>query len=412
MSAPPQMSPPSPPKDKGKGRERLSSVKPPESKFEPALPQSVFQGRQLSMVRDLKEEDEEEAPPSEPPLPIANLGDSLTEPDADVVSEGDGVAEDETAELDDESVDAVAQRIAEGGSLVTRDARPEPARVNWFLQLLVTILLVTSTGIVYQYKEESAQIGFCDAGSSTNSILDSMRAHRAAVESCNRENRTTLYVADAAHTSSPPPPKPTATASSINSDASAIVAAEPCPPPPLIPAVQPDECTPCPKHATCTPDSVTCENGYILKPHPLLALLPVPLIRKETANGVLQAYEHPAHVSSGSPLSDLLYAAIHYVFDGVPFIGPVAVPPRCVEDPRRKRHIGALGKAIESILANERGRRLCEGLNVGLPEGNEASEAQRWGLDVEKLREHIKEKTPVSWYGIARPGTNADGIHL
>ena len=69
-------------------------------------------------------------------------------------------------------------------------------------------------------------------------------------------------------------------------------------------------------------------------------------------------------------------------------------------------------KAIESILANERGRRICEGLNVGLPEGNEASEAQRWGLDVEKLREHIKEKTPVSWYGIAWPATNAHGIHL
>ncbi|TBU50689.1 Man1-Src1p-C-terminal domain-containing protein [Dichomitus squalens] len=393
MSAPPQISPPSPPTDKGKERERLPSVKPPESDFEPKLPSAVFQARRLSVVRDLKEEDEDEVSPSA--QPIASLADSLAEAGVEVPTDVEGVPEYErAASLDEESVDAVAQRIAEGGSLVTRDAQPDPPRPNWFLQLLVTLLLLTGSGIVVQYKQESAQIGFCDAGTSTNSILNGMREYRAAIESCNRENRTTLHVADATHTISPPPPRPTATALSADPDVSAIVAAEACPPPPLIPGVQPDECTPCPKHANCTADSIVCENGYILKPHPLLAFLPVPSVRKETANGVLQAYERPAHISSGSSFSELVYAAIHFVLDGAPYVGPVALPPRCVEDPRRKRHIGVLGKAIESILANERGRRVCEGLNFGLPEGDEATEAQRWGLEVEKLREHIKEKTP------------------
>ncbi|KAI1795952.1 Man1-Src1p-C-terminal domain-containing protein [Ganoderma leucocontextum] len=395
MSAPPQISSPSPPKDKGKGRE-LSPVKPPESSFEPQLPAAVFQGRQLSVVRDLKEEDEDEEPPWEPTQPIASLAESMAEAGVHVpTDEAEDMLDDEKAtELQDESVDLIAQRIAEGGSFVNGTPSETP-RANWFLRLLVALLLFTSTGLVVQYKQENAQIGFCDAGSSTNSILNDLRERRAVVESCNRENRTTLYTADPAHTSSPSPPLPTKTGV-VDANVSSVVPAETCPPLPLVPAMQPDECTPCPRHATCTPDSLACENGYVLKPHPLLAFLPVPLIRKETANGVVQAYEREAHVSSGSPLSDLLYAGIHYAFDGMPYIGPVAVPPRCVEDPRRKRHIGALGNAIESILANERGRRICEGLNVGLPEGDEATESQRWGLELEKLREHIKKTTRPS----------------
>ena len=33
---------------------------------------------------------------------------------------------------------------------------------------------------------------------------------------------------------------------------------------------------------------------------------------------------------------------------------------------------------------------------MGLPTGDEATEARRWGIDVEKLREHLKGKTAVS----------------
>ncbi|KAM5535229.1 hypothetical protein V8D89_011165 [Ganoderma adspersum] len=396
MSAPPQISSPSP-KDKGKGRE-LSPVKPPESSFNPQLPAVVFQGRQLSVVRDLKEENEDEEPPFEPQEPIASLAESMAEAGVEVpTDDGEDMLDDEKGtELQDESVDVIAQRIAEGGSFVN-DTPPETPRSNWFLRLLVALLLFTSTGLVVQYKQESAQIGFCDAGSSTNSILNDIRERRVAIESCNRENRTALYYADPAHTSSPPPPQPMGTVI-VDVSASSVVPAETCPPLPLVPAMQPDECTPCPRHATCTPDSIACENGYILKSHPLLAFLPVPLIRKEIATGVVQTFEREAHVSSGSPLSDLVYVGIRYAFDGMPGVGPVALPPRCVEDPRRKRHIGALGNAIESILANERGLRVCEGFNDGLPEGDEATESQRWGLEVEKLRERLKANTRPSMH--------------
>ena len=76
MSAPPDTSSPSPTKDKGKQRERLSSVKPPASKFEPDLPPAAFHRRQLSVVRDLQEEEdveEEEKPQRESPEPMPVL---------------------------------------------------------------------------------------------------------------------------------------------------------------------------------------------------------------------------------------------------------------------------------------------------------------------------------------------------
>ncbi|RPD66053.1 hypothetical protein L227DRAFT_492274 [Lentinus tigrinus ALCF2SS1-6] len=381
MSAPPQVSPPSPTRDKGKAREFATPVKLPESVFEPQLPDSVLVRRQLSVVPDIKEDDEP-APIHFHPAPAsADLA------DADIPSDAEEMDGQGSQEIDDNGVMAVAQRISEGGQVTKRNAHAEPPRPHWSLRILLTILLMSACGAIVQYKQESAAIGFCDAGKSTNVVLDAVRTRRAAIESCNRENRTTLYLADS--TASVPPPKPTATSTGVGqpSDETAV---ELCPPPALLPFVLPDECTPCPKHATCMPSSVTCDNGYILRPHSLLTPLPLPVTLKE---GGLQSFERPLHKFDASDFPHLLYSILSSGFDGLPFLGPVAAPPRCVEDPRRKRNIGALGKAIESILANERGRRLCEGVNNGRPEGDEATEAQRWGIEVEKLREHIKEKT-------------------
>ncbi|KAI0748041.1 Man1-Src1p-C-terminal domain-containing protein [Daedaleopsis nitida] len=389
MSAPPQVSSPSPTKDKGKARERSSSIRPPESAFEPELP---LLGRQLSVVPDAKEEDDESFPLHEHSPPLASLANTMAEAGVLVSTEGEDEDVDELngEQQSDENVHAVAQRIADGGQLAKRQASSSSSGSHWLLHLFFSGLLFSTFGFVYQYKQESAQIGFCNAGQNTNGILEGLRAHRVAVESCNRENRTTLYVTDADSTVSVAPPVPTATPSQAHAHPG-VAAAEPCPLPPLVPYVQPDECTPCPKHATCSPSSINCENGYILRPHPLLAAFHVPAVQKE---GGLHAFERPSGVLANGDFTRTLYGAISYAFDGLPYVGPVAVPPRCVEDPRRKRHIGALGKAIESLLANERGRRLCEGVGVGLPQGDEATEAQRWGIEVEKLREHIKEKTP------------------
>jgi len=77
----------------------------------------------------------------------------------------------------------------------------------------------------------------------------------------------------------------------------------------------------------------------------------------------------------------------------------VALPPRCVEDPKRKRHIGVVGKAVESLLANERGRRVCAGVGFNEPVGTEAEEARKWGIDVDTLKENLKKRTAPHFMG-------------
>ncbi|KAI0831222.1 Man1-Src1p-C-terminal domain-containing protein [Trametes gibbosa] len=402
MSAPPQMSSPSPPKSKGKERAIFPSVKPPESNFEPDLPPEVSPFRQrlfkreLSIVQDMKEEEEPHYEEEHEPIVAHAAADGGGEfADEPVVqSEEDDADAGQEHDEDDENVFAVSQHIADGGALVQRE---EATRPHWFLRLALVTFLFSTLPVLYQFKQESSSIGFCDAASNTNSVLEGLRVHRVAVQSCNLENRTTLWplpgpdgttsVLSPSPTASTPPPS-----DSPNASETAVAL---CPAPPLVPFALPNECSPCPKHATCTPSSITCDNGYILRSHPLLAVFPVPVTHKD-AHSNLQTYERPSTLSVDSDVSRLVYGALSYALDGLPYFGPVAFPPRCVEDPRRKRHIGVLGKAIESILASERGRRLCEGVGVGSSEGDDATEAQRWGIEVEKLRENIKEKTAPS----------------
>lgn len=141
---------------------------------------------------------------------------------------------------------------------------------------------------------------------------------------------------------------------------------------------------------------MTCDNGYILRSHPLLSLLPVPGTSSSSSlsSAALNTFTRPGSLLSPSAdIPELVYSAISLLLDGIPGIGPVALAPRCAEDPRRRRHIGALGKAIEAMLAAERGRRICAGMGADGPEGDDATEAQRWGLELGKLKDDLKKKT-------------------
>ena len=97
---------------------------------------------------------------------------------------------------------------------------------------------------------------------------------------------------------------------------------------------------------------------------------------------------------------DYVWKAIGSVANGLPGFGPIALPPRCVEDPKRKRHIGALGKAIEAFLAQERGRKLCAGISPNEVkvdgENEQLIEARTWGVSLDSLKGHLREKTAVS----------------
>ena len=287
----------------------------------------------------------------------------VEEEQVDAVNAEDEV--DHTSEVDeldelDESEDgksdlAISRRLSDGP--LVRASSPG-SRASPFLRFLVAVAALSVYLIVGPYKAQSAALGYCDTSSNTNDILERLRTKVAAVEACNRENRTSLYL-----------PSPG-------------VEEEPCPAPPLLPFI-PDECTPCPAHATCTTDSVSCEHGFLLRPHPILAFISLP------SNNTLSPH------SQLTPSAKTVLNVVAATLDGMPGLGPVALPPRCVEDPRRKRHIGVLGKAIEAVLGFERGKRLCAS-DVPPVLDTEGGEAKRWGMHLDGLREAMKAKTAVS----------------
>jgi len=265
------------------------------------------------------------------------------------------------------SVSAVTRRIVQGADALVPATKSKHKRsgLNLFVRFigLVAIGLVSTFG--YGYKFKSASIGFCDTGKDTNDALVAARERYAAMKECNFEQRPKLWADDRED----------------NPD---------CP----LPIFSPDSCTSCPRHSTCTQHTVTCETGYLIRPHPLLSFLP----RPSTATSM--SWSFPEQWEPDYPV-DYVWKVIGSVANGLPGFGPIALPPRCVEDPKRKRHIGALGKAIEALLAQERGRKLCAGISpkeVKIDGENERLiEARTWGVSLDNLKGLLREKTAVSY---------------
>jgi hypothetical protein len=276
----------------------------------------------------------------------------------------------------DEQNAAISGRIAQGGEPAVRLPSPpeEPKPVSLVRRLLYAIIALGTCSTVLNFKFESSPIGYCDTGRNTNDALEQLRSQRGAIEACNRENRNLLFL---------PPLSVDSPKAGEAGEGNGGVDMSPCPLPSLLPLPHPDTCTPCPEHATCTQYSVTCDVGFLLRPHPLgFFLQAVP----STQNLLLS--------SSSSP-SEFTWKLLSGFLDGVPGLGSVALPPRCIEDPKRKRNIGALGKAIESYLGQERGHRLCIGsAEETLPDAD-GGESRRWGIAVSDLRDTMRKKTKV-----------------
>jgi Man1-Src1p-C-terminal domain len=220
-------------------------------------------------------------------------------------------------------------------------------------------LFILFTGYsVLQYKLESSTIGFCDTGSDTNRALQELLTKRLAMDECIRD--TTVH---------------------NSSEVEQGMISDSCPLKPLVPLPRPKSCTPCPEYASCGQFDVFCDSGYLIKPNILLSFIPV----KSSASELSTKY--------ASYLAELFFHTVSAATDGLPGFGSVGLPPRCVEDPQRRRNIGSLGKAIESSLAKERGRRVCLRNNVG--DKNTQEDAMRWGVEVENLREVFRKKTTV-----------------
>jgi len=253
---------------------------------------------------------------------------------------------------------------------VSRGIRPKRRFMSYFLRLVYLCFGITACYSIVYFKLESASIGYCDPGSDTNAALEQLKSQRVAIEACNGGNRTYLDQLRL----------------SIDHSTESLEDGEAlCPLGPPIPGFHPERCTPCPDHATCTQFGVTCDPGFILHSPPLLFFLPP------------SASPRSNSLSLSSSPSALIWRLLSEALDGLPGLGSIALPPRCIEDPKRKRHIGALGKAMESLLGRERGRRLCSGKTNEPAQEMDGGEAKKWGYELEGLRDLMRKKAPVSW---------------
>jgi hypothetical protein len=294
----------------------------------------------------------------------ASIDRVLDEMEVEAEIEADEDEEDGGANDEVEYVVAISDRFAKGGQMkrprssLTSESKP----TSLFLRLLFALLVLGTSAGIFNFKMESASFGYCDTGKNTNDALEKAKMEWNAVEACNRENRTLLYL-------------PSLSGAMENPE---------CPAPPLVPVPHPQKCTPCPKHGSCSQFMVTCNTGYILRPNSILFFLPP-----------LSIAASRLELSPSLPPSELLWKLISGALDGFPGMGPVAFPPRCLEDPRRKRNIGVLGKAIESILGQERGKRVCAGDLRNDVKDIEGGEAKKWGVELAGLKETMKRKTAV-----------------
>jgi hypothetical protein len=269
--------------------------------------------------------------------------------------------EDQLEDEEDQTI-AVSRRIAQGGKLVS--TKLQVHSTSWTLRILYLLVAAACSAALASYKRESAPIGYCDTGKSTNAALEALNAKWDAIESCNRENRTFLQL------------PPIASSGDILWENSEPIL---CPPPALVPFMRTTRCTPCPEHASCKNGKTKCDNSFLSKPHPLLS--------------VLSPFDSS---TSKSASAAKVRKFIEATTNGLPWLGPVAFPQRCVEDPQRKKHIGALGKAVEAILGQERGMRVCAGDGLEVFANRDGGEAKNWGIEIRELHEVMKKKTPVS----------------
>lgn len=223
--------------------------------------------------------------------------------------------------------DIVTEKIASlgNGTLVpkTRSAQS----FGW-RQLLTGLLVAVSSFALYGYKTDSASIGYCDTGKSTNAVVLQHLLEIEAEKSCRDAivKRTDAGLL--------PDPEGEACKTSILPRAT--------------------QCTPCPPHAICSGHTITCEPAYVLK----------------------------HSIFSSIPLVDAL-------LDGFPGLGPIALPPTCVADVKRRQKVGKMAGAIENKLSIVRGDRICAGV---VSTGGDAQDAAAFGMTMDEIKASLTRR--------------------
>ncbi|KAL1729291.1 Man1-Src1p-C-terminal domain-containing protein [Schizophyllum commune] len=322
-------------------KRRRSSAQPAAAPSKRAAPQPI-------LIEESEPEDEvEEAPPRKIGRRKKNDGDDESEYEQGEEYEDVEVPIKGEEEDDDDKVNAVAQRISEGPrrklsppKLQAEEvAPPSPIR-----RLILTVILLALGYFTWSYKQESAQIGFCTSehnGEPMNDYLLEIRRQRAVIEEqCQLEQQKHLEQMNG-----------TADANSTPFFGNSTVCAQAA----LLPV--PDACTPCPAHANCTRTTLDCNLKYELRPNRLLFFAP-PHNRVNLEGG---------------------WTDIWRLLDGLPGLGPVAFPPRCVDDGKWTEGALRTAKRLSALLRGLRSKRLCSGQfeRYSVEDGGEA---RQWGL--------------------------------
>ncbi|KAL1744533.1 Man1-Src1p-C-terminal domain-containing protein [Schizophyllum fasciatum] len=330
---------------------------PPKRRRSSAQPATAAPSRRAAaqpiLIEESEPEDEvEEAPPRKVGRRKKNDDDEDVQgeeyEDVEVPIKGE---EDDEAE-----VAAVAQRISEGPRRKLSPPKLQAEEVtppSPLMRLMLAAVILFLGYVTWTYKQESAQIGFCDSihdGEPMNEYLLELRNHRKEVEEqCRIDERKRMELLNA----------------SADSDNSTLCAQSP-----FLPV--PNACTPCPAHATCTRDTVTCNEKFELKPNKFLFFAP-PHARVD-----LRGEKKPLDAWR--------------LLDGLPGLGPVAFPPRCVDDGKWESLAMKNTHRLGNMLRSMRTERLCSG-DFQQYDAKDGGEARQWGLSYEEIFDVFNKMT-------------------
>jgi hypothetical protein len=234
------------------------------------------------------------------------------------------VEEDSQTDTINRKIASLGEDVANGAAVPKKNTK---GTFGW-LQLVLCIPSLIASFALFAYQTDSAAIGYCDTGKSTNHVVLQHLLEIEAEKACREA------IITRAEAGLPVDPDLGSCKTSILPRAT--------------------KCTPCPPRAICSVHSITCEPAYILKYNPL----------------------------SSFPIID-------YALNGLPGLGPVALPPKCVPDVKRRQHVGKMAGAIENKLATVRGDRICAGV---VSTGGDAQDAAAYGMTVDEIKASLTKR--------------------
>jgi len=199
-------------------------------------------------------------------------------------------------------------------------------------QILIILLVSILTPVLRSWQAQSNQIGYCDTGSNINNrLIQGRRAEIKRIDCKNHKIEDPEY------------------ACQLTQESFFDIL-----------GVTPDSCTPCPEHAVCKDgELLRCQQGYQL----------VPDWRQTELT--------------------------KYLLDGLPITGPIAFPPSCQIDFKRKALSARIAKEIESDLAKRHGEVICSQSVWNSDSADEGLDIIRDGMSEQELKESLFAKVRI-----------------